>query len=113
MKIREKNPVMKNLLENLVKLDKPLYRGIAKGLNKPVRRKHSVNLYHIEKNVKAKETIVVPGSVLGTGNITKPVTVAALKFSGKAQELIEKAGGKCLSIQDLIESKPKNVRIIG
>lgn len=32
--------------------------------------------------------------ILGNGKLEKPVTVKAHKFSGKAKELIEKAGGK-------------------
>lgn len=32
--------------------------------------------------------------VLGNGSISKPVTIKALSFSGKAREKIEKAGGK-------------------
>ncbi|MBY0316454.1 MAG: 50S ribosomal protein L15 [Bdellovibrionales bacterium] len=32
--------------------------------------------------------------VLGNGKLEKPVTVKAHKFSGKAKEMIEKAGGK-------------------
>jgi large subunit ribosomal protein L15 len=37
--------------------------------------------------------------VLAKGKIDKPVTVKAHKFSGKAKEAIEKAGGKTEVIQ--------------
>ena len=43
------------------------------------------------------------------------IEVAAWKFSKTAREKIEKAGGKCYSIRELVEKNPKgsNVRIIG
>jgi large subunit ribosomal protein L15 len=41
--------------------------------------------------------------ILGDGEITKPVTVRAHKFSGSAREKIEKAGGKI----ELIELVPR------
>ena len=42
------------------------------------------------------------------------VNVVALKFSAKAQEKIESAGGECISIDEIIETNPKgsNIRII-
>ena len=42
------------------------------------------------------------------------LNVVALKFSAKAQEKIESAGGECISIDEIIETNPKgsNIRII-
>ena len=59
--------------------------------------------------------VVVPGKVLGAGEMSHPVTVAAFAFSGKAKEKIKARRGKCLSFFDLIKKNPKGskVRIIG
>jgi large subunit ribosomal protein L18e len=59
--------------------------------------------------------VVVPGKVLGTGEIGHSVTVAAFSFSNRAREKIEGARGRCVSFVDLIKKNPKgsNVRIIG
>jgi len=59
--------------------------------------------------------IIVPGKVLGSGVITKRVSVAAWKFSKSAREKIEKAGGRVMSIRELMSENPKgtNVRIMG
>jgi len=59
--------------------------------------------------------VVVPGKVLGAGEINHPVIVAAFSFSEKAKEKIKAAKGKCLSFIDLIKKNPKgsNVKIIG
>ena len=54
------------------------------------------------------------GKVLSNGELDKKVNVVALKFSAKAQEKIESAGGECISIDEIIETNPKgsNIRII-
>ncbi|MBN2042483.1 MAG: 50S ribosomal protein L18e [Candidatus Aenigmarchaeota archaeon] len=116
MKAREKNPVLKSMVENLrdrsFREKKPILLALAKGLNRPKRQGHEVNVDSIEKYAKAKENVVVPGSVLGTGSISKAVNVYALRFSESAREKIEKSGGKCLSIEEFAEKTPK-ARIMG
>ena len=68
----------------------------------------------INRHAEADETILVPGKVLSNGELDKKVNVVALKFSAKAQEKIESAGGECISIDEIIETNPKgsNIRII-
>ncbi len=116
MKARDKNPVLKKLVENLrdksFKEKRPILLAVAKGINRPNSHGHEVNLTRIEKYAKAKENIVVPGSVLGSGKITKAVNVYALRFSESAREMIEKSGGKCLSMEEFAEKAPK-ARILG
>jgi len=118
MKVRGKNELLADLIKKLDEKgrqeNKPFWQALAKKLNRPRRKAHEVNLFSLEKHA-GKETVVVPGYVLGSGEITKPVTVAALKFSGNAEEKIKKAGGRTLDIEDFIESKPnlKTVRIMG
>lgn len=117
MKLRNKSS--KYLVEKLHKegTEKKtnVWKAVAKDLNRPRRKRFEVNLTRIEKHSKAKETVVVPGVVLGNGDIKKGIVVAALKFSGKAKEKIEKSGGRCLSIEELYEKNPKGkgIRIMG
>jgi large subunit ribosomal protein L18e len=117
MKLRGKNPATKELITELNKKGSkaPAWKAVAKGLNRPRRKSYKANLCEIEKHAKPKETIIVPGFVLGTGEIKKGLTVAALKFSQQAREKIEKSGGKCLSIEELAEKNPKGskIRIMG
>ncbi|HID25375.1 MAG TPA: 50S ribosomal protein L18e, partial [Thermoplasmata archaeon] len=49
------------------------------------------------------------------GKLTKKIKVAAWGFSDKAKKKIQKAGGRCLSIEDLVKENPtgKGVRIVG
>ena len=80
------------------------YLVLAKHLSKSSRNKKPVNVTKIARF----ETVVVPGKVLGSGDISKPVTVYALSFSGDARKKITAAGGKCLPLA----SADKKARIL-
>ncbi len=119
MKTRDKNEVLNALIEDLyrkaMESGTPLWKAVALGLNRPNRKKYEVNLFIIEKYADLNGTVVVPGVVLGNGEIKKKVTVAALKFSEAARKKIEKAGGKCMTIDELYKKNPtgKGVKILG
>jgi len=115
MKVRNKNPSLKKLVEEFNRKghEKGVWRVIAEGLNRPRRRRCEVDISRIEKFAMAKETVVVPGIVLGKGEVTKPLNVAALKFSASAKMKIEKAGGRCMDISELDDKTVSKVRIMG
>lgn len=112
------NPYLRKLIEGLRKksleLNAPIWKDIAEKLERPRRRNIEVNLVDIERNADKGETVIVPGVVLGAGELTKPVTIAAWKFSPSAQEKIKKAKGKMMTIEDLMKESPKGsgVRIL-
>ena len=82
MKVRQKNPVLKKMIEDFSRRsDTGFWKALADGMNRPHRNCYEMNLDRLEKFAKAKDIIVVPGVVLGKGEITKPVSVAAVKFS--------------------------------
>ncbi|MFA5049687.1 MAG: 50S ribosomal protein L18e [Candidatus Micrarchaeia archaeon] len=106
-----------NLLDTINKLKmekKPFWKNIAKMLERPNKRWAIVNLDKIERYAKDGSTIVVPGKVLGEGQMKKKLTVAAYKFSDSAKKTISGCGGKTLTLNELIESKtdPKNILLI-
>lgn len=112
------NPYLKNLIVKLRKksfeLNAPIWYTIAEKLEKPRRKRVEVNLSKIERYCSKGETVIVPGVVLGSGNLTKPVIIAAWRFSEKAKEKIKKSKGKVLTIEELLKTNPKgsNVRIM-
>lgn len=116
---RKTNPNLVNLIEYLLKISAEknarIWKDIAERLARPKRLYSEVNVSKIQRYANEGETIVVPGKVLGGGNIYKAVTVAALDFSKSAREKITRAGGRCLSIRELTEINPEgsNVRIMG
>ncbi|MEM3874394.1 MAG: 50S ribosomal protein L18e [Candidatus Bathyarchaeia archaeon] len=92
-----------------------IWKSIAELLAKSRRKRIAVNISRLNRYTNKNETVVVPGKVLGAGEIDHPITVAAFSFSQKAKEKISKARGKCLSIIELVKKNPKgsNVKIIG
>jgi len=118
MKTIQKNNQLMELLQLLKKTaieqDAPVWKRVAVELEKPTRSKRIVNIYKLDKFVRDGETVVVPGKVLGTGELSKGMTVAAYSFSEDAVTKIA-AKGKAISITELIEKNPKGskVRIMG
>jgi large subunit ribosomal protein L18e len=118
-KSKTTNPQLQELIRNLRKQSTQnktnIWRDIAERLAKPRRKRPAVNVSRLERYTRRNEFVVVPGKVLGTGEIHHAITVAAFAFSGKAKEKIVAAKGKCLSFSDLVKKKPKdtNVKIIG
>jgi large subunit ribosomal protein L18e len=118
-KMRKTNPYLINLVERLKRESfeqkAPVWRDVAERLMKPRRNWAEVNLSRIERYADTDDIIVVPGKLLGAGVISKKVTVAAFKCSEAAREKIAKAGGKSMSIEELLEINPKGskVRIMG
>ena len=118
MQKRKTNPNLVRLIDDLLNASAEnkakVWKDIAERLAKPLRNYAEVNVGKIDRYVKESEIVIVPGKVLGSGEITKPVTVAAWRFTESARRKIESAGGRALSIWDLIKENPsgKNVRII-
>ncbi len=116
---RIKNNQLMDLITALktiaIKNKKALWKTVAIELSKPTRNKREVNIYKLEKYAKEGETIIVPGKVLGTGALSKKLTVAALQFSESAKQKIQSTKGEVMSIEELMKKNPhaKGVRIMG
>lgn len=118
-KYTKTNPALTDLIHELKKLanenDAPIWKDVALRLEKPSRNWSEVNLDRIDRYTGEKEIALIPGKVLSDGNLTKKISVAAWSFSEKSHEKIKNAGGKYMSIQELIKSNPKgkDIRILG
>ncbi len=115
MKTGTTNPNIKTLIEeinkNSSKEDSGFWRRIKKELERSRRNRREVNITRLEKSTKDKEVVIVPGKVLGDGDLKHDLTVAALQFSEKAKEKIKNT----LTINELLKNNPKgkDIRIIG
>jgi len=118
-KTTKTNPTLITLINELKKHANEnkaqIWKDIAIRLEKSSSNWPVVNLGKINRFISEKETALIPGKVLSDGELTKKVTIAAWSFSEKAQEKIKKAGGKHISIEDLMKHNPKgkDVRILG
>ena len=113
------NPMLITLIHELKKQssenEAPIWKDIAVRLEKSSKNWPEVNLNRISKNISEKETALIPGKVLSTGDLTKKVSIAAWSFSEKSEGKIKKAGGKTMTINELMKSNPKgkDIRILG
>jgi len=105
------NPQLLELIRFLKKAsrenDAKIWKTIADSLSKPRSTRVSVNLSRINRHTEKGEVVVVPGKILGSGNISHPVTVAAFAFSAAAREKIKQAKGKCLTFPELVKKNPR------
>jgi len=112
------NPILKRLIDDLkrksIETQNNFLKDIADKLNKPRRQRIEVNLAHIERHTKKNETVIIPGVVLGYGELSKPIIISAWKLSKPARQKIEKIKGKTLTIEELVEKNPRgtNVKIL-
>lgn len=112
------NQVLFDLIRDLKKVSAKLgvnvYTAAAIKLSAPASRRPEVNLSRIDKYANEGETIIVPGKVLGSGILSKKVTIVGFNVSEAAIAKIEAAGSKYVSLREYISKKPDTkVRIFG
>ena len=100
------NPQVRKLIVLLKKRKEGFYSDIAKHISKSSRMGVAVNITKL-----GSDDVVVPGKVLGDGKMAKAGNIYALSFSKSAREKIVRAGGKCYSIETMLESN-KKARIV-
>ena len=116
---RKSNPVLVELISSLRNAGRtnqaPLWRDIASRLEGPSRNWAQVNVSKLDDHLEAGEHAVIPGKLLGDGEVSKAYTVIAFSASASAKAKIAKAGGKVLTFPEAIKAFPKgqNCRIIG
>ncbi|TLX82223.1 MAG: 50S ribosomal protein L18e [Thaumarchaeota archaeon] len=93
----------------------PIWSRLAELALKPSSARRTINIGQIDKFVKDNDVIVVPGKVLGTGNISHKITLCSFSMSTTGAKKVLQSGGKILSFSELIKSHPtgKGVVIIG
>lgn len=105
------NPILAKTLQALSSKGfgekKEIWVDVAERLGRPTRRRAEVNVSKLERFCRDGETIIVPGKVLSSGSLRKKLNVAAWAFSKGAREKIEKSGGRCLGIAELLEEGKK------
>ena len=114
-----KHTLLHNLTVALEKTSKQqkvnIWDAVSKELQKSTRQRREVNLTKISTVTKKDDSIVVPGKVLATGELTHPLYVVAYAWSTQAEAKIKAAGGKIISINDELQKNAKGakLRIIG
>ena len=112
---QETKTLIQELKKKSISENTKIWKRIATDLEKPSRRIRAVNLTRINKNTKKDDTIIIPGKVLGGGELEHSITISAWKFSKQAEDKIKQANGKIISLYDLMKNsaKDKKIKIIG
>ncbi len=104
-----------NLRSGYKKNRAPIWRDLEERFLKSRSNRKEVNISKLSLVTSSDEVIVIPGKLLGSGEIGHKLTVSALSISENAAKKIKTAGGRIVSLNRLIEEYPegKGVRIIG
>jgi large subunit ribosomal protein L18e len=112
------NPELVSLIRFLKKQSREqkanIWHDVAKNLSQSKSARAAVNLSRINRHTKRSDTVVVPGKILGTGNIDHSLTIAAFNISAAAAKKLKAAKAKYMSITELVEKHPTgaNVKIM-
>lgn len=100
----EKKETLDRLYKTFKSSNKDIYKKIVEVLSSSRKNSVSVNLSKLEKlaNVKEGAIVVIPGKVLGVGDLNKKITVYAYSFSKSAKEKLK---NNSKSLDDFLKDK--------
>jgi large subunit ribosomal protein L18e len=109
MASKHKNELVQQLIAELKRVghEAAVWAAVAHDLERPTRHYPAVNLTKLARYTKQGDVVVVPGKVLGEGELSHSVTIAALGFSGSAAQKLAASKSQTLSIPELIKKDPK------
>ncbi|MBD3164001.1 50S ribosomal protein L18e [Candidatus Woesearchaeota archaeon] len=109
------NKEVLQMITNLKNMESKLISRVADEISRTGKKGREVNLTRLNRFTKENETIIVPGKVLGGGDIDHKITISALKFSRGALSKLEKSGSKIVPLYELMKEpvQGKKIRIIG
>ena len=112
--LKSTNPKKYDLLLKLRATKRRIWRTVAFKLDKSKKDSIQVNLSKLNKVTKENEIIVVPGKILGEGDLNHKITLAAFAFSESARNKLISKKIKIQSIEELLETNPtgSNIKII-
>ncbi|MDS0257253.1 50S ribosomal protein L18e [Thermoplasmatales archaeon AK] len=111
----KENPFLKNTVDELLKISREsgstFWRDIAERLVEGKHRLASTNLGKIEKLSSDGDTIVIPGTVLGSGYFNRKATLSSLRVSSSAFRKIKESGSTFKNLVDLARENPKGTNL--
>lgn len=105
------NYYVRKLIRDLWKTKIRIWKTVSKKLSGARKNRVEANLYRINKKTKNNDIIIIPGKVLGIGELDHKITIACLSSSKSAIKKIEASGSKLISIEDLLEQNPKGEKV--
>lgn len=90
----------------------PLWRDLEERLQRPKSKRVEVNIGEISGLTESGDLVIVPGKVLGGGQLPHKVAVGALAFSHGAITKIQAVKGVALLIPEFVERFPDGSKVI-
>ena len=110
-----KRKTKKELVETIIAgKKKNSWQIVAHKISSSRRTRVDLNLDEIDKQAKDGDLIIVPGKVLGTGEIKKKVRISALDYSESAKEKLKNSKTEFNFIMEEIKKNPeaKGIKIL-
>ena len=79
---------IRKLIRDMWKTKRRIWKKLSKKLSGPRQNRIEANLYRINKKTKNNDVIVIPGKVLGIGELDHKLTIACLHASKPAKKKI-------------------------
>ena len=86
----------RKLIRELWKTKRRIWKKVSKKIASPRSNRIEANLYRINQKTKVDDVIVIPGKVLGIGELNHKLTIACLEYSNSAKKKNEQLGSKLL-----------------
>ena len=96
----------RKLIRDLWKTKRRIWRRTSEIIGKPARNRVEINLFRLNKITKDNDIVLIPGKILGSGNMDHSITCASLNISTLAEEKLKNAKCSVLSIHELMEKYP-------
>src|SRR3989344_4055508 len=103
--VRKTNPEIAEVIKSANKNE--AWKGMAKILSGATQKYSSVNLSQIDKETKTGDTVIIPGKVLSSGDLSKKVRICALSISNSAREKLKKTKSEFALIKEEIKINKK------
>jgi large subunit ribosomal protein L18e len=87
------------------------WRSVGRILSRPRSRMPEVNVGKLAHLTAPGDRVVVPGKVLGKGEIGHSITVAAFSFSSSALAKLKSAGCTVMRLDEFAKSEPKGTGV--
>ncbi len=89
-----------------------VWRDVAMRLSKSRKNWAQPNLSRVSRYAPEGATILVPGKLLGSGELSANHTIAAYSVSNGAREKIEAAGGRVVTYSELMNENPSGKGVV-
>jgi large subunit ribosomal protein L18e len=93
----------------------PIWKDMERKFLKTNSNRREVNVDKLSKHTKEGDVVIVPGKILGSGNLGHTIIIYSYSISKLAAKKITEAGGQILDLPEFTRRYPHGtgVKVIG